>query len=158
MMLVNSLILLCLQQGKNTEKPAGLLQSKSQGPSISFSIHSVHLQSAMNQNINRPPLAAVFVFTPVCLFTHHLTERTHTGRVPLWSLTEIVMSFPNVRLKEIEGAWKSLELHRRDVVVFGWGGSETRAGWICYRGLFLEETQRLWDTGVVSKRGIMGRS
>lgn len=129
-MLTNSLIPFRLQQGKNTEKPAGLLQSKSQDPSISYSIHSVHLQSAMNQNINRPPLvsgqlAAVLVFTPVCLFAHRLTERTHTGRVPLRPLTEIVMSFPNVGLKEIEGAWKKSEAarERRGGVWVG-GGSE----------------------------------
>lgn len=50
------------------------------------------------------------------------------------------------------GCKKRLKLQSRGLMVLGESylvPSETRAGRISYRGLFVEETLRLWDSGIV---------
>lgn len=105
-----------------------------------------------------PLFCLILLFSPVCLFTQHLTQPSQKNRTSFHCnpYRSLEMSFPK---STREGWGGPIGGARRDWSYRGgnwwcWGGGYlvpfvTRAGRISYRGLFVEETLRLWDSGIV---------
>lgn len=159
-------------QGKDSEKPTGLLKGKPTGLCIPlYRICALSYElctSQCNTNAvlcekkisNNSSIFHDFILVFFYLFhSCHGSWQSHqreTGR--LFTVTYIKVekwAFQSQCVREVggrSGCKKRPKLQRRGLMVLGGSylvPSETRAGRISYWGLFVEETLRLWDSGIV---------
>lgn len=159
-------------QGKDSEKPTGLLKGKPTGLCIPLyricalsyelctsqcNTNAVLCEKKISNNSSIFHDFILLFFLPVSFLPRQLTEPSKRNRTSfhcnLYQSWE--MSFPK---SMCEGRGRAIgvqeETEAREEGSDGVGGSylvpsETRAGRISYWGLFVEETLRLWDSGIV---------